>query len=209
MLNTKEEEKEEDDKYGIVVVENFFSAEECDQIIEQARSKVRPSQVWDISSGSSKDDLKWRKSEQWWMPKMLSMAFDQRVAKLTGIAIENGELWQVVHYSSGGYYREHFDAFDPAYRGNAQALRLGGNRIMTVLVYLNDVNEGGETYFPRHGGRKIKPKRGRAVVWYNMIGDRLNEKSIHAGLAPAQGQEKWIANKWLRMRPTGLYPQYD
>lgn len=56
---------------------------------------------------------------------------------------ENGESIQILHYENGEKYEPHFDYFHDK---NNQAL--GGHRIATVLMYLSNIEKGGETIFP-------------------------------------------------------------
>lgn len=56
---------------------------------------------------------------------------------------ENGESIQILHYQNGEKYEPHYDYFHDK---NNQAL--GGHRIATVLMYLSNVEKGGETIFP-------------------------------------------------------------
>jgi prolyl 4-hydroxylase len=56
---------------------------------------------------------------------------------------ENGEDIQVLRYKHGEKYEPHYDYFTD----NVNTVR-GGHRYATVLLYLTDVEEGGETVFP-------------------------------------------------------------
>ena len=65
------------------------------------------------------------------------------------------------------------------------------------MIYLNDVEEGGETEFTKLNV-KIKPKRGRAVIWGNMTSDnKVDHNTMHAGLPVIKG-EKHIITKWFK-----------
>ncbi|PPD85761.1 hypothetical protein GOBAR_DD17302 [Gossypium barbadense] len=59
------------------------------------------------------------------------------------IETENGELIQVLRYEKDQFYRPHHDYFSDTFN-----LKRGGQRIATMLMYLSDDVEGGETYFP-------------------------------------------------------------
>jgi hypothetical protein len=50
---------------------------------------------------------------------------------------------QILHYENGEKYEPHFDYFHDKVNQV-----LGGHRIATVLMYLSDVEKGGETIFP-------------------------------------------------------------
>lgn len=56
---------------------------------------------------------------------------------------ENGEAMQILHYEHGQKYEPHFDYFH-----DKENQRLCGHRIATVLMYLSNIDEGGETVFP-------------------------------------------------------------
>ncbi|MBA0817431.1 hypothetical protein Gohar_021518, partial [Gossypium harknessii] len=73
---------------------------------------------------------------------------EARIAAWTFLPVENGESIQILHYEHGQKYEPHFDYFHD--KANQQ---LGGHRIATVLMYLSDVESGGETVFPNAEGR--------------------------------------------------------
>src|SRR5690606_540779 len=100
----------------------------------------------------------------------------------------------------------HFDYFHLDQPGEAALLTLGGQRVASLVIYLNDVEAGGETTFPR-GGLSIAPRKGSAVYFaYTDAQSRTDALSFHAGAPVARG-EKWIATRWMRERPyPGLPP---
>ena len=124
---------------------------------------------------------------------------ETRIAELTGCPIERGEPIQVLHYNPGTEYKPHFDYFDPADSGNRQVLSMGGQRVATLIMYLNDVQGGGSTVFPEIG-LDVLPRRGNAVFFaYSDDQGRLDPRTLHGG-SPVAAGEKWIATKWLRQR---------
>ncbi len=69
------------------------------------------------------------------------------------------------------------------------------DRFATILVYLQDVKEGGETKFPKLG-ISVKPKRGRLLVWNNMRPDgSCDPTSIHNAAKVVDGH-KVIIQRW-------------
>ena len=76
-----------------------------------------------------------------------------------------------------------------------------GPRIATFFFYLADVDEGGGTDFDRVA-KTVQPKRGRAVLWYNIYPDTqaMDSRTHHEALPVIKG-EKWGINKWLHTRP--------
>jgi prolyl 4-hydroxylase len=75
-----------------------------------------------------------------------------------------------------------------------------GQRTWTTMIYLNDVEEGGETYFKRLN-RKFKPKEGTVVFWSNLHQNgKVNPKTLHEALPPISGN-KYVITKWWRSWP--------
>lgn len=76
-------------------------------------------------------------------------------------------------------------------------LQQGGQRIATLIMYLNDVEAGGSTVFPEVG-LDVLPRRGNAVYFaYCTETGVLDPRSLHGG-SPVGAGEKWIATKWFR-----------
>ena len=78
----------------------------------------------------------------------------------------------------------------------------GGQRMITVIAYLNDVEEGGGTSFPKLEVT-IPAKKGNVVVFHNALESistthpKVNPRSLHAGMPVIKG-EKWMTNLWFR-----------
>ncbi|XP_064647850.1 uncharacterized protein LOC135500354 [Lineus longissimus] len=112
--------------------------------------------------------------------------FDQRVERSTGFRTENGGKFQITSYPVGIGYKTHTDCREGADKRD---------RFATILVYLQDVEEGGETKFPELG-IWVKPRKGRALIWTNM-----NEKgecdpqSVHYAAKVVKGH-KYILQRW-------------
>lgn len=62
---------------------------------------------------------------------------------------EHFEPAQITNYKFGQLYAAHFDAFDVTNGPGLECASQGGQRVATVLMYLNDCAAGGGTYFPR------------------------------------------------------------
>ena len=110
---------------------------------------------------------------------------------------------QVVRYTTGQYYGPHLDAMNlDKFPQEAKK----GQRVATVLVYLNDiVNGSGKTVFPKVGV-EVTPERGKALYFRNALADgSVDERSLHEG-SPVLGEgiEKWAVNVWIRDRPLPL-----
>jgi len=117
---------------------------------------------------------------------------DEMIEHISARNKKNMEHYQLLHYNVGEQYKEHHDFI------YEQSQMPQGPRQFTFFLYLNTVEEGGETYFPRLK-LKVKPKKGRAILWPNVKFDddtSLHPETFHAALPVIKG-EKYGANKWI------------
>ena len=64
-------------------------------------------------------------------------------------------------------------------------------------MYLNEVQQGGETTFP-HLGLVVPPSTGSAIYFeYFYNNQQLNELTLHSSIPVIRG-EKWVATQWMR-----------
>jgi prolyl 4-hydroxylase len=186
----------------IFLLHGFLSAEACQMIIDKANPLLKRSGVVGPEDGKS-TIIESRTSTSCFIPRNeyddLIREIDRRASEFTMLPVENGEALQVVRYQPGQEYKPHHDYFDPSNKGREERLKRGGQRLATLLFYLNDVEEGGETIFPK-ADIAISPVRGNAILFYNCLPDgSLDPMSLHGG-APVVSGEKWIANKWIHER---------
>ena len=112
------------------------------------------------------------------------------VFSLTGIPTIRYEEAQVARYESGQEFTWHYDAIQPNLQDES------GNRIATILVYLNNVAEGGETVF-KDLDLIVKPKLGKALLFFPSFKSGLiDDRTLHCGSKAID--EKWIAQIWIR-----------
>ena len=187
---------------NVAVIDGLLSDAECEKLIQLTNGRMKSSEVVDRQSGGSYQSNV-RRSEGCHFNRgenAIVQRVEQRIAALTRIPVDCGEPLQMLHYGVGGEYLAHQDFFDPADPGTEVLTRVGGQRIATLVIYLNDVPEGGDTHFPELE-LSVKPKKGAAVYfeYVNSAGE-LDARCLHAGTPVAKG-EKWIATKWLRQRP--------
>ncbi|KAH0713552.1 hypothetical protein KY289_009511 [Solanum tuberosum] len=134
-------------KPRIVLFHNFLSAEECDYLRSIAIPRLHVSTVVDAKTGKGiKSDVR-TSSGMFLNPGErnypMIQAIEKRISVYSQIPVENGELIQVLRYEKNQFYRAHHDYFSDSFN-----VKRGGQRIATMLMYLSDNVEGGETYFP-------------------------------------------------------------
>lgn len=192
----------------------FLSDTECDHLVSLAKGSMEKSMVADNDSGKSVASQA-RTSSGTFLAKHedeIVSAIEKRVAAWTFLPEENAESLQVLRYETGQKYDAHFDYFHD--RNN---LKLGGQRVATVLMYLTDVKKGGETVFPNaegshlqykdetwsecsRSGLAVKPKKGDALLFFNLhVNATADTGSLH-GSCPVIEGEKWSATKWIHVR---------
>ncbi|CAN5179585.1 2OG-Fe(II) oxygenase [soil metagenome] len=186
----------------VIVFGNIMSAEECDALIDASRHKMAPSLVVDPATGRYHED-KVRSSRGTHFAHgetPVVAALEQRVEALLGHEIERQEPLQILNYGELGEYLPHFDFFDPTDAGSHVPLARGGQRVATLIIYLNDVAHGGATIFPSIGF-EVKPRRGNAVYFESHDDNgELDRKTLHGGAPVGGSGDKWIATKWIRER---------
>jgi hypothetical protein len=183
-------------------IPGFVSLKVSNWMIQRAQGKLQRACTYDPVTGAPSIDPTRTNTETDFNiieTDLVQVFLRARIATATGLPPAVMELTKVLHYDPGQYFGRHFDFIDPAESGLAAELAARGQRLVTLLVYLNDDYEGGETEFPsiglRHRGRS-----GDALYFANVdpagIPDR---KTLHAGLAPLRG-EKWLLSQWIRDR---------
>lgn len=173
---------------------DFLTGAECDTLIRLIDANRRPSTLL-----SQSDDPNFRTSESCdldrWAPEVRPI--DERMAHLLGIPPENGETMQGQRYAPGQQFRAHFDWFNEQQDYWPAMKASGGQRTWTTMIYLNDVEEGGATWFPQAGVR-VAPRRGLLLAWNNMKPDGTpNTGTLHEGTPVVQGV-KYVITKWFR-----------
>ena len=122
---------------------------------------------------------------------------ERRIAALLRWPLDHGEGMQVLHYGPGAEYKPHHDYFDPTAPGTPAIVARGGQRVASLVMYLNTPTAGGATVFPEIG-LEVAPVKGNAV-FFSYDRPHPITRSLHGG-APVLKGEKWVATKWLRER---------
>ena len=124
----------------VFVAPAFLSAAECDALIAAGAPGLARSIVVDGEAGKSPAPS--RTSESCYLLKADQAWLHGRVAALTGMQPGAHEPPQIARYSPSQFYLPHFDAFDVTTVPGAECIATGGQRVATVLIYLNDVATG-------------------------------------------------------------------
>lgn len=214
-------------------IDRFLAPAEAALIIEHARARLEPSYVFDQNAPAKiharNSDQTWLQCDEASDAALdrLVCALDRRVAAVTRVPLDHvrvaNDHLQVVHYDEQAHYHAHHDYFDPTLSYLSFQLRTGQQRLFTLLFYLNEPEAGGFTVFPRtdanngYGaagvvdmadcsrGIRVTPKRGAAILWYNLKATGngheafLDARSLHGGCDVERG-EKFAANKWIYNR---------
>lgn len=183
----------------LVLFGNLLSPEECAALIAEAepamaRSKTVATRTGgeEINADRTSDGMFFRRGET---PTV--QLLEARIARLLNWPLEYGEGLQILNYRPGAQYRPHHDYFAPDEPGTPAILERGGQRVATLVVYLNEVEAGGCTVFPETGLR-VHPQIGQAV-FFSYARPDPESRTLHGGDPVLRG-EKWIATKWLRER---------
>lgn len=183
----------------VVSFGNLLSHEECDQLMALAAPRMERSQTVVNDTGDSEVNEARTSRGMFFLrgENELCTRIETRIAALLRWPFENGEGLQILNYAPGAEYKPHYDYFDPAHSGTPKILQRGGQRVGTIVMYLNTPEKGGGTTFP-DAGIEVFPIKGNAVFFSY---DRAHPatKTLHGG-APVIAGDKWVATKWLRER---------
>jgi len=179
------------------VLDGLLTDGECEALIGLASPRLARSLTVDEAGRHQTDERRTSNGMFFSLGETpLIERIERRIAELVDLPVDHGEGLQVLHYRPGQEYEPHFDWFDPTQPGFTAVTARGGQRIASIVMYLNTPEEGGGTGFPA-AGLTVTALRGSAVYFAYDTGD---QSSLHAGLPVLKG-EKWIATKWLRERP--------
>ena len=172
----------------IVVFGDLLSPEECDALIAEAAPRMARSLTVvtqtggeEINDDRTSDGMFFQRGES-----PLIARIEARIARLLRWPVENGEGLQVLHYLPGAEYQPHYDYFDPSEPGTPTIVRRGGQRVGTLVMYLNTPEKGGATIFPEVQ-IEVAPQRGNAV-FFSYPRPHPSTRSLHGG-APGRAGE--------------------
>ena len=182
----------------VIALENVLTDEQCDALIQLGkdrgyeRSQDVGEKKFDGTFGGHTSDSR-TSSNTWCLDECYDDPMTQQVVRtienITGIPDENSEYLQLLEYEVGEYYREHHDYI------HFHNERPQGVRILTVFLYLNDVEEGGGTRFGNLN-ITVEAKKGRALIWPSVKDKHPNKKDswTHHEALPVVKGIKYGAN---------------
>ncbi|CAN1813337.1 Probable prolyl 4-hydroxylase 9 [Linum perenne] len=192
---------------------NFATAEQCESIISLAKPHLKPSTLA-LRKGETEESTEGVRTSS---SGVFISAFEddtgvldvieEKIARASMIPKAHGEAFNILRYEVGQKYDSHYDAFNPSEYGPQKS-----QRVASFLLYLSDVEVGGETMFPLENGisipenydfkecigLKVKPRQGDGLLFYSLHpNNTIDPTSLHGSCAVTKG-EKWVATKWIR-----------
>ena len=185
----------------LMVFDGFLSDVECDTLVQLSKAKMEDSTVIDPITGQfvKHPERTSRGTHFEHQSSDVVITIENRITEVFGFETKQQEAIQILQYSLGGEYKAHFDFFSPSDASSHALIAEGGQRLATLIMYLNTPLEGGSTDLPNLG-LSVRANKGSALYFENINQQgEVDERTLHAGM-PIIAGEKWIATKWLRER---------
>lgn len=184
------------DELDIFIVRDLLDEKDCTELMALIDQGREPSKLL-----SATEDREFRTSDSCNLDpeNPVVLRVETKITDLIGIDPVQGETIQGQRYAVGQRFKPHFDFFHETEAYWPEMVRTGGQRTWTAMVFLNEVEGGGETFFER-AAVKVTPRRGNLLAWNNMdsIG-QPNQFALHEG-KPVTAGTKYIITKWYRER---------
>ncbi len=182
----------------LFAVADFLTPAECARFMAMVDAVARPSPGYEPGQEHYRTSYSGDVSRDDPFVQMI----ERRIDDLLGISARFGETVQGQRYAPGQEFKPHHDWFYTRAGYWPQESRRGGQRSWTAMIYLNAVEEGGETEFPRLG-IAVPPQPGTLLAWNNAQADgTVNQATLHAARPVLRGQ-KYVITKWYRTRHWG------
>lgn len=203
-------------KPRMYITDNFLSSQEADLLIKHCTKNLAAATVGenrDAGSNLRNSSTDWCAQDEHEIHQVQDII--ERVSVATRMDDEHGERLQI------GYYHDEYQFYKLHYDSSPEL-----PRYVTLFIYLNDVEEGGETIFPHalngfnqeyHDtiwhlrGKdfrdycknekdilRVKPRKGRAILFYNHDEHQnIEQEALHGGCPPLKG-DKYFVTRWVR-----------
>jgi len=180
----------------VLLLHNVVSDELLDGVVGLFSEKWERSRVGGVVGSDGVQEI--RTSEQQWcreecekLPQMTELT--ERVEGIVGALRRNFEDPQILRYKAGQYYKQHNDFVSDQVRMPI------GPRVLTLFLYLNDVEDGGTTDFPALN-LSVPPRKGTALLWPSVLNShpfREDPRLTHEGKPPLGDSVKLAVNFWV------------
>ncbi|XP_065869496.1 probable prolyl 4-hydroxylase 12 [Euphorbia lathyris] len=184
----------------VFLYKGFLTDEECDHIISLAQApKERVLGKGDDLGKFPENELLTSSESLLNMDNHILARIEERISAWTFIPKENGKPLQVMHYGVEEA-NQHLHYF-----GN-RTLISNAPLMATLVLYLSNVNEGGEILFPDSeefgsdcgkGSNILKPTKGNAILFFNARPNASPDKSSSHARCPVRKGEMWSATKYF------------
>ena len=181
----------------LFILPDFLSRQDCDRLMQIMDGAWKPSTIADDIGVEN-----YRTSETCKLDSTVPIvaALEDRIVAVTGLDPLHGEPPQGQRYAVGQEFKEHTDYFEPDGPDFERFCSKTGQRTWTVMMYLNEPEAGGVTFFKKLG-IGVKPKTGLLLAWNNMTPEGTpNGSTLHHGMPVEKGM-KYIVTKWFREKP--------
>jgi prolyl 4-hydroxylase len=179
----------------MAIVKDLATPEICDWLIARARPRMKRARVYGHDGKKAVIQYEGHRTNSSYTFRrpecdLIMAILRARIAEATQMEVLEFELPALLYYSVGQEFRRHYDSpADP----NAPGFR---QRVITLLLSLNEDYEGGITEFPVVGG-KWRGRKGTAIYFWNVMPDGTrDERSLHGGLPVTHG-EKWLMTQFI------------
>lgn len=184
----------------IFVQDDFATGDEIRHLQQAGKDRLKPAAtITDDGTVTTTG----RSGSVCWVPQHhdpVIAALAQRLSALVGLPLSHSEPFQLVHYAATQGYAPHYDGWQADTEAGRRCMARSGQRLVTCLLYLNDVPGSGGTAFVRLKFG-VDARRGRLLVFHNCHkgSNLLHPDTLHAGM-PVRSGEKWVCNLWFRER---------
>lgn len=182
--------------------ERFAAPAECDWLIATGGAGMRRARVYQGSADLKADETRTNSEADFTIFKSgLTLALIRaRMEAAVAAPAAHFEVTKLLHYTPGQTFALHADFLETSTPALRAEIERRGQRVATLLIYLNDGYEGGETDFPKLDFR-FRGAKGDALLFANVSDENLPDyRTLHAGLPPTSG-EKWLLSQWIRSKP--------
>jgi prolyl 4-hydroxylase len=190
----------------VLAIDNYFTLEQCIDVQEVAvpppsTNQQQEQEAVQVESATFSSLAQSKRTSTSWfchyaqVPTLLA-----KTNHMLGIPLDLMEEPQIVRYKTGQEFSWHLDEVPTAQLAN------GGQRLATLLIYLNTVQEGGGTIFRDLKDRDgdpltMRPVQGTALLFFPADANgKPDDRTLHKGEVVTLDDEKWIIQMWIHER---------